>query len=226
MPESSENYLRALQLYTKGKYRDAARLAQGTGSSRGLALAARATLAHSTLLDEENTRLPVIRQAESLARAAIKKDRTNAEAYRLLAICLGEIARTKPAIENFLDGSASEAKAAIDRAMALDPQSPWAHAVLGGWHAEIVAIAGPILARDILGASREAAISAFETATALEPDNPVLHYEYALALRRMGYTEDKPLLCRQLDAAASLPGRDAFERAITEDARGKLCSQQ
>lgn len=225
-PESSKNYVLALQLYAVGQYRQSARLAESTGSSRGLALAARATLAYASTLDTDETRLSEIRHAGELARAAIKTDPRNAEAYRHLAICLGEIARTKSAIENFLDGSPSEAKAAIDRAMALDPQSPWAHAVFGGWHAEIVANAGPLLARQTFGASRKEAKTEFETAITLEPNNPVLHYEYAMALQRMDYVEDRALLCLHFHTAASLSGRDALERAITEKARNKVCSLQ
>jgi len=224
--EHSESYVRALQLYTDGRYREAARRAEATRSSSGLALAARATLAHALTLDTDETRLSGVRHAANLARTAIHANRRNAEAYRLLAICLGHIARAKPTIENLLDGSPSDAKAAIDRALALEPHSPWGHAVLGGWHAEIVAIAGPIIARQMFGASRYEAKTEFETAIALESRNPVLHYEYAMALQRMDYAEDKRLLCWHYDAAASLPGRDALERTITAKARDKVCSRQ
>ncbi len=217
--EPAQTFARALDLYHDGSFAQAADLATESGLSEGLALAARALLAEALVAEDPKNRLALYRRAEALAREAIVLDEGNAEAHRLLAIAIGYIARTKSAIENWVQGSADEAKGLVDRALVLDPGSPWSHAALGGWHAEIVAAVGDLLASEMAGASLKQAKSSFRQAIALDPENPVLHFEFATALIRTRQSKYLPLARRHLALASLLQPEDAFETIIVGRAK-------
>ena len=222
-PARSEDDLkRAERLFTAGHFEAAARIAESLPSAKGQTLAARAMLAHAAYSTPAAERLERYREAARLARTAIDFDAEKAEAYRYLVIALGHVARGGSPLTAFLEGYAGEARGLIDRALALEPDNPWVHAVLGAWHAEIVAAAGAALANVLYDASAEQAMVAFKTAIRMEPGNPVLHFEYAQALVRLGGSGTDTLARDQLATAAGTTPRDAVETIVTTRARRAL----
>jgi tetratricopeptide (TPR) repeat protein len=213
---------RAEGLYKTGDFRAAARIAESVPSVRGQTLAARATLAVADYATAPADRPVLYGKAARLARTAIEYDPQKAEAYRYLVIALGHIARTRTPLEAFFEGYADEGRRLIDRAMMLEPESPWGYAVLGAWHTEVVAVAGAALAKFLYDASAERAKVAFETAIRLEPDNPVLRFEYAQALVRLGGPGSAAAARNQWAAAAEMTPRDAVETIVTSRARRAL----
>lgn len=208
----------ARYLYEAGDFAMAAEMASGLETAPGLTLAARAMLAFAATRAAAADSDAAFRRAEALARAAIARDDAYAEAYRLRVVALGHIARAGSPMAAFLDGYPNRARALIDRALALEPESPWVHVVLGAWHAEIVAAAGPGLAEVLYGASAGAARAAFERAIAIDPRNPVLHFEYASALVRLNGLALDGRAETELAAAAGAEPLDAFEAVIVAKA--------
>ena len=215
--EPDERHLEAAAtLFHQGRYEAAAREAEDSGLAAGLAFAARATLASATVGKYVAPPFALYERAEALARRAIALDSGNAEAYRLLAIALGEIARRESPLTAFANGYASEARALIRQAMALEPRSPWVHAVLGGWHTEIVAAAGPTLARSLYGATVDEAVAAFDRAVELAPENVILRFEKARALARLDRPDEE--LAAALADAVERAANGAFERTMRDRA--------
>ena len=66
--------------------------------------------------------------------------------------------------------------------LAVEPNNSWALAGLGGWNIEIVRSAGETLARWTYGASLKSGHEYFAKAFAVDPNNLVLRYQYALVL--------------------------------------------
>jgi len=213
---------RAERLYETGEFIAAARIAESVPSARGQTLAARATLAVADFTAPPADRPGLYDKAARLARTAIDYDTQKAEAYRYLAIALGHIARTLTPLEAFFEGYADEGRRLIDQAMTLEPDSPWTYALLGAWHAEIVAAAGATLADFLYDASAEKAVAAFETAVRLQPENPILHFEYAQALIRLGGSGSGAAASIQLAIAAASSPQNAAEMIVTARARRAL----
>jgi tetratricopeptide (TPR) repeat protein len=179
--KASEQGIAAAQAaFDGGPFVEAADLARSLHSAAGLALAARAALAQGDFIARSPpVRRALFEQAEKDARAAIALDPDHAESHLYLALALGFLGRMDGTLTAHFAGYAEEARANIDRALALAPDSPWAHALMGGWHLEI-AHDGGVLGESIYGASVEKGIAAYRRALALDPGNAAIAYQYAL----------------------------------------------
>lgn len=188
---------KAIGAYRDGNYVLAATLAEAAGSSAALAFAARARNADAVTRDK-GLCLSCLEKAESIAQAAILAGTAGsspfgstdflahrpalAQAYVQLAIAIGFRGRLLDASEAQAQNLAEKGRAAIDRALELDPQNIWARASLGGWHLEIVRRAGPILASVMYGAGEREGLQNLRTALARDPNNLLLAYHFSLTL--------------------------------------------
>lgn len=172
---------RALQDYDAGRFLSAAATARQSGTSEGLAFAARAELAHADFRASKAARAGIIARAEEDARAAIALAPEASEPRLQLAIALGFKGRLDGQMLAHVEGYADEARAHLDIVLAREPDNPWAHALLGGWHLEIVGLGG-FLGRALYGAEIEAGIASYERALTLRPGDPVISYQWALQL--------------------------------------------
>jgi len=167
-------------LYAAGKYEDAIRAGAAENDAGGYAVAARAALAIAA--ERVPPCMDCLKRAEDLARKAIARDPKLGAPHVYLAVSLGYQARITGPISAKMRGLPDQAKAELDKALAIDPDDPWALAALGGWHVEIVRTGGAFLGNMIYGASAEAGRAQFAKALRLAPDNIALHYQYALSL--------------------------------------------
>jgi len=210
-------YDQAQALFDDGRYAEAARLATIAGDSKGLALAARCWLAAAAYTLDGAEKSQALVAGEQAARAALAKNPDNIEALLHLVIALGYKSRDRGYIKAHFAGYGKEAGKLIDRALRLDRDNAWARAVKAGWHAEIVAAAGGLLAKILYGASRREADLNFEAAIGADPDNPVFRIEYAKALLRIGGRRATAKARHELETGLSLPATGAFEkRALAE----------
>lgn len=204
---------RARHAYAAGNFMAAAALAEGGADG---SLAARALLAEA-VTSETGAIDPLIARAETNARAALA--RTDSVDARLqLALALGLKARRAPLGEALRQGYAREGRALIDAALARAPSNAWAHALRGAWHLEIVRRGGRAGAA-LYGARIETGVASFERARALAPDDAAIAYQYAVALLERDDSADRASVAALLDAAGQCAARDAFETAITREAR-------
>lgn len=208
-------------LFEAGNFRAAAIGGADLGSPDALAVAARARLVRAAELLPPDQARNELDQAAALARTALTKDPDHVEAALHLAIALGYRARIQGHVTAHFNGIAAEARRYIDRALKARPDSAWAHAVSGAWHAEIVVGGGPDLADSLYNASREKALRQFETAVKLAPDNIVIRLEYAKALIKLRGRNGWTAAERQLTMVATIEPAERLER-IMQDKAAKL----
>lgn len=177
------------EIFSQGDFSKAAQEARKTDAPGAAALAARAALAEGDFDTDIKNRRAVFIAAEQDARRAIARDPNDPEGHLYLALALGFLGRMDGSLVAHFAGYADEARTHIDRALALDPQSAWAHALDGGWNLEISRDGG-MLGEQLYGASREKGILAFRKALSLEPDNTAIAYQFALQLLALGSTQN------------------------------------
>ncbi|HWA89316.1 MAG TPA: hypothetical protein VG889_04730 [Rhizomicrobium sp.] len=211
----------AMTLYQTGEYADAIKegLHENTGAS--VATAARAALA---IAAQRSPCLDCLNLAENLARKSIAADPKLADAHVFLAVTLGYKARIEGMIHARLSGYADEAKRNLDQALAADPKNGWALAALGGWNIEIARKGGAWLANWLYGASIAAGMKDFDAAFAAAPDNPVLRYQYALALGGLDANGYKAQIADALNRAATMEPRTAYEKFAQARAKELLAA--
>lgn len=181
---------------------------------------------HGDLVTEHkdpNARRASAQAALEYSRRALKFTPNDSNAHLAMAISLGkmtEFMTPREKIEN-----SREIKKHADRALALDPQSDYAHHMLGRWHQELAGIGGSTraLARVIYGriptASYEEAIKHFETARTLRPDRLIHQIEHGRTLAEMGKKDEaKAILQQGLDT----PSRDKDDDEAKARARATL----
>jgi hypothetical protein len=208
-------------LYDQGVMLKAAELARGFGTADGYALAAQATLVAAIYQVPGGPDRGLLRQAAADARAALTLDPNNVRALLRLALALGHLAEGDP-INAHLDGSAHEGKALLDRALALAPDSAWAHGMLGVWHLRVVKHAGPMLAESLYGASAEQGRAQCDEAAGLAPEVLAVRFGCAVALLEADPRRYRQEALETLDAVTKLPVGDAAAQLIRADARRRL----
>jgi hypothetical protein len=203
----------ALALFTAGKYVQAEKAGAAEGNAQGYAIAARSVLADELM---HPPCLECLQRAEAYARKAIAADPKYPEGHIYLAVTFGYEARIIGIIEARFRGYAEESRQNLDAVIAVEPNNAWALAGLGGWNIEIVRSAGETLARWTYNASLKTGHEYFAKAFAVDPNNLVLRYQYALVLGAY----DPDLYRKEIEdalgrAAAGTPHSefDKFEQA-------------
>jgi hypothetical protein len=211
-PAQGQELEQARALYDQGVMLKAAELARGSGTADGYALAAQATLVAAIYQVPGGPDGALLRQAADDARAALAIDPNNLRAILDLALALGHIAEGNP-IEAHLDGTAEEGKALLERALALAPDSAWAHGMMGVWHLRVVKHAGPMLAESLYECVR---------AESLAPEVPAVRFGCAISLLEADPKRYADQAMDALDTVARLPADDAAAQLIRAEARRRL----
>ena len=215
---AAESLAAAQAAFRDGRFAEAADLGEAEGSSAGLALAAEALTIEGFFRTPEDRRPPLFARAVALAARAVEADPANPEAHLQSAHALGRHAQTIGVLEALDEGYATRIRAALDRALALDPDIAAAHVTLGAWHAEIVATLG-FMAGVLYGASEADALAHYQRALALAPDDASVNLEFALGLLTL---DDR-------DEANLARARALLEHALAqtvEDAHGEITRQR
>ena len=156
-------------------------LARDEDNADAYALAARAELAQGDFNAAPKDRRALFADAEADARRAVALAPDKADGHLYLALALGFIGRLDGNIAVHFAGLAHDARSHIDRALVLDPNNAWGHALDGGWNLEIVR-GGGIIGETLYGASFDKGVTAYRRALELEPDNAAIAYQFALQL--------------------------------------------
>lgn len=206
----------ALALFLTGRFAQAEAAGLAQNNAQGLAIAARSVLAEETMRDEPC--LECLKHAEDLSRRAIDADPKQPEAHIYLAAAMGYESRIIGDIAAQSKGYASEVKRQLDAALASDPNDPWALAALGSWHIEIARSAGAALARWLYGARFSTGRDYYEKAIAAAPDNPVLRYQYALAISAFDLRDYREEAENELVRVIATKPSSAYETYVREHA--------
>jgi tetratricopeptide (TPR) repeat protein len=176
----------AFDKQNKGLFFESLQAASQIKTADGYALSAGTRLILVRFVMTEEERLQNIDIALADALNALKIDPRHLQGNLQAAVGFGLKARIIDAIEN-----ARKAKFYIDQALEFHPQSPWAWAANGGWHAEVVQKAGVLLGAVMFSAKRKISISSFQKAIQLS-ENPIPFYlAYSQTLLRTHKKEDR-----------------------------------
>lgn len=201
--DSTAAMRRATSAFHDGDFLQAVTLARRAGTAEAYAFAARAKLVHADFVSPQGQRLPLVMEAEQDARRAIALDPAFSEGHLQLAIALGFRGRLEGHMAAHFEGLADEARRHLDFVIDLEPENPWAHALLGGWHLEI-SEAGGLLGRTIYGANVASGIAEYARALELAPGDLVVTLQCALQLTALEREEHRARAVELL-SAASLP---------------------
>ena len=173
--------------FQEGRYAEARHQAEAQATAPALAFAARAVIADA-ITRPDGFCMDCLKQAQALARKAAALDPGVVEAHLQEAVALGFLGRAMGIAAARREGLAEKVRATLDRALALDPGNPWAEASLGAWHLEIVTHAGPLLASILYGADETEGLALYRRGLGKIGDEPMLRYQFALALLARGTT--------------------------------------
>ncbi len=204
--------VKPLGLYIRGDYAAAIEAGEKANDGEGLAVAARAVLAQADLRDSPC--LECLQRAESYATRAMEADPKRTEAYVYYAIALGYEARIVGMLRARLANYPTKAKRALDTALMTSPGDAWTLAALGGWNVEVVRMGGRLLGRVVYGASFDDGVDYFRKGIAADPENMVLHFQYALSLAGYDAEENRAEIEMALMNAAGEMPRTAYEKVL------------
>lgn len=210
----------ARDAFQEGRFVEAADLGEALGTSEGYALAAESLAIYGHYLAPRERRIDLLDRAMRLAREAIRSDADNPWAHLQSAHATGRYTQAVGTLKVKRD-HARQVRAALELALALDPELAEAHLSLAAWHAEAIA-GGGFMARMLFGASGKDAIRHYETALQLAPHEKIVHAEYALGLLLLGERKNRDEARRLLKRAVELPVGDAHDRIVHDQAVAKL----
>ncbi|MES1201598.1 MAG: hypothetical protein ABUS57_09140 [Pseudomonadota bacterium] len=208
----------AATLYASGEFRAAADRGEQEGGAAGYLIAARALLAMAISDFRGADAGAWLDRAQNDAEAALASAPNSVQARLQFATALGMKGRRASLEEAINADYARRGRALIDEALNRAPQDPWAHALLGVWNLEVVRRGG-VLGSAFMGASARDGIRAFERARALAPNDPVIAFQYGLALLSLHPSRYAGRAGALFEAAASSAPRDAFEATMRDEAR-------
>ena len=214
----------AQSAFDEGRYLEAAELAEATGTSGGLALAAEALAVYGHFVAPEGEKVPVLERANQLAGQAVALDETSAEARFQVAHAMARYAQSIGPAKALRQGYVGRSRESIEAVLELDPDMAAARLSLASWHADVVAGVGRLLGRTVYGATVGAAIENYERTLELEPDEKVAHYEFGRGLAAIGGRKNRERARVLLARALELPSRDHFDGLIHERAVAELAA--
>jgi tetratricopeptide (TPR) repeat protein len=204
-------------LLDKGDWQSASSMAAGLNSSDGYAVAAKATTLGASV-SAEGAKRGLLQKAQDYANQAIKLNDANASAYFELARADGRLAQYVGILQSL--PLARDIKAALGKAISLDPRMDEAYVALGLWNAELVAKGGFVSFS--YGASAGQVAPNFEKAISIAP-GVVAHYlEYANSLLKLDASKNKAAAIVQLQKAVSLTPVTYWDKQDQVAAQKKL----
>ena len=212
----------ATRLFDNGKYLQAASLAARADTASGLALAARAMLAHAVYVAKRPQRAAEVERGANLAKKALAKNSRHVEAHLQLVIAFYQKSRATTALDAYFQSYADKSSEHLSIAREIEPDNPWVYWLLGGWNYEVVRLAGPILADTLFDANLAAGRAAFSKAIALLSHSVVLHYSFARALLTDDPDLNRTEAVQELERALAVKQLNHLDKIIASRARTVL----
>ena len=220
---SDQSIKAARTAYVEGRFIEAAELAEVLETSEGYALAAKSLAVYTYHIAEDGRKQTLFDRATLLAEEAVRLDATNPHAHIQLAHVMGRYAQTVGKLEAVSKGYPKRVRKAIENALRLNPELAEGHLSLASWHSEAV-ISGGFMAKVLYGASKKDALTHYEKAFKLAPDEKVTLVEYAFGLLLLDDTANRRQARNLLLNAIKLPSKDAHDRIFHQKAIERLAT--
>lgn len=185
VPDSPE-LLQAWTLYHQGHFEEAHRTGLALaehGGLGGLTVSIRALSVYATYLEPRSLqREQLLEQAQALATRQTEEQPGNPNAWYLLAYALGRHAQTLSVVKSLTLGLGRRTRAALERALELNPRHADAHLALATFNAEVIDKVGEVVGAMTYGASKAAGLALYDRAAELNPGSLVGMLETARGL--------------------------------------------
>jgi hypothetical protein len=213
--------LNAWALFHAGEFQKAVEAGVKAGGS-GLVAANKAQTIYATYLEKsEKTRLALFQEAAQRAEAQVAAEPDNANAHYMLAFALGRYSQGISVAKALSQGLGGKVKAALERAIALQPKHADAHVALGAFHAEVIDKVGSLLGRT-QGASKDTGLAMFKTALKLNPTSAITMVEAANGMVMLEGDKKMKDATKLYEQAAACEPMDAMEKLDVEMAKAEL----
>jgi tetratricopeptide (TPR) repeat protein len=214
--------LHAWALFHGGQFEAAVAAGIRLGTS-GVAVANRADAAYATLVEpEEKARLHLYRRIHARTLLHVTQRPLDANGWYWMAYALARHAQGIHVARALAQGIGAQIRGALETALRLAPTHAFAHAVLGGFQAEIIDKVGPLVAVMTYGARADAARASLREALRLAPDSAAILIDAAAVLLMLDSQAHQAEATRLYEQAAQVQPRDAAERLWVERARARL----
>lgn len=189
---------------------------------------AREEVSLGMLAMDEDAKKEHFRQAESLARKAVKVTPDDPEGHHWLSVALGRRALLEGTRTRLELGR--EVRREAMTVLALDSLHAGGHHVLGRWNAEVKRLSGVsrFVAEHLMGAeeldqaSWDQAVAHLEKAVSLEPRSLIHHLELARVYMDLGRTEEARTQLHEVLARPSLEPTDPLHKQEAVHLMGEL----
>jgi tetratricopeptide (TPR) repeat protein len=207
----------AKDLYAKGEFLRASRVAATLETSEGFSFAARA-LAEYSNTRPKSERDEHYSQCEIYARKAVQQNPKNADGYFEIAVAVGQLANLRDVTYAISSGVPSQIRDNLNTALELNPRHWFAMVVLGRWHAEMTSRGIGWL----YGANGGRALELLELAIRTAPKRILVRVEVALALLVLDKPKYRDRAKAEIQTAVKLEPTDFAERRQLERAKDLL----
>lgn len=212
----------AWRAYHRGDFAQAVELGDSIGPL-GAAVAGKAANIYASYLEPDAKRqLAIFQDSAARCEALVKAAPDYANAHYFAAQALGRYSQGLSIVTALAQGIGGRILKALNAAVALEPTHADAHIGLGVYHAEVINKVGSVVGGLTYGASKDAAISHFETALKLNPSSAIARIEYANALVMLFGKSKLDAATKLYRQAAGCDPADAMERLDVEAAKAEL----
>lgn len=214
--------LQAWAHYHNGDFQQAAELGLTAGAA-GITVANKAACIYANGLEtKEKVKLDLFIEAANRAEKQATAEPGNANAHYLQALALGRYGRGISVAKALAQGLGTKVKAALEKAIALQPDHADAHIALGAFHAEVIDKVGSLIGGMTYGVKKDTGLKLLQRAMALHPTSAIAMTEYADALVMLEGDKRMKEATQLYEKAAACTPLDAMERLDIEMAKSEL----
>lgn len=212
----------AWRLYHQGRFHAACEAGLAAGLD-GYNVANKAAMIHATYLEADGQRkLELFQLIAARCEELQQAQPENANAHYFQAYALGRYSQGVSVLKALTGGLGGKIKAGLEAALKLQPKHAEAHVALGTFNAEVVDKMGAMVGKLTFGATRDLALSHFETALKIMPDSAIARIEYANALVLLFGDGKMEQAVKLYEKAAAATPVEAMERLDVELAKAEL----
>jgi len=214
--------LAAWVLFHNGEFQKAAEAGLKAGGA-GITVANKATAIYANYLEpREKAKLELFMQVAERAEAQQLDDPDNANACYWQAYALGRYSQGISVAKALAQGLGGKVKAALERAIALEPKHADAHIALGTFHAGVIAKVGALIGGMTYGAKKDTGLKLFQAAVKLNPSSAIALIEHANGMVMLEGDKRMKEATKLYEQAAACEPLDAMERLDVDMAKEEL----
>lgn len=219
---TSPPLLEAWTLYHNGHFAQARERALSLGPD-GWGLALKAACTQAVYVEPSDAmRLALLWAAAEQAGQHLAQARQRPELWYWQAHALARYSQGISVAKVLARGIGTQVRTALEQTMRLVPDHVDGHLALGSFHAEIIDKVGELIGGMTYGARRQTGLDHYQRASALFPESPVVLYEHASGLLRLGGDGAHERARRLVQAAEQRMPVDAMERLYVARAQADL----